>query len=107
MAEPLNNNSRIKRESFPGDYLKIITERAKKSKVYTKYQLIGLLLAQLLDDEEHKSLYIKMAKKSDEAKLLELAKSISEMKRVKNKGAYFMRIWHQRKKEKNGQTERR
>ncbi|MBZ1348808.1 MAG: hypothetical protein KY053_01045 [Candidatus Liptonbacteria bacterium] len=106
MAEPLNNN-RVKNESFPDDYLKTIAERAKKSRVYTKYQLIGLLLAQLLDDEKHKSLYIKMAKKDDETKLLELAKSISEMKLVKNKGAYFMKVWHQQKKIKNEHTKRK
>lgn len=71
-------------------YLKRLKERASQSRVYRKYQLDGLEIAQLLRDETHKSLYIKLAKERSAQKLRSLAKEISEMKHVKNKGAYFM-----------------
>ncbi len=74
------------------DYLDVLKERAKKSKVYSPHQMTGLTLAQILKDEKHKSLYIKLAKKYKADKLLSLAKSVAERKNVKNKGAYFMRL---------------
>jgi len=74
------------------DYLEILKERGKQSHVYKKYQLTGLLIAQLLDDEKHKSLYIKLAQKNNSDDLLRIAKDISERKKVKNKGAYFMSV---------------
>jgi hypothetical protein len=74
------------------EYLEIIKERGKKSRVYKKYQLTGLLIAQLLDDEKHKSLYIKLAKKHNSDDLLRIARDVSERKKVKNKGGYFMRV---------------
>jgi hypothetical protein len=74
------------------DYLEILKERAKTSRVYRKYQLTGLLISQLLDDEKHKSLYIKLAKEGNQQKLLELARDVSDRKNVENKGAYFMAL---------------
>jgi hypothetical protein len=74
------------------DYLREIRRRAKESRVYTKHQLVGLLIAEILEDDEHKSLYMKLAKERDADELLALAKSVAENKRVKNKGAYFMRV---------------
>ncbi|KKQ22351.1 hypothetical protein A2999_00935 [Candidatus Wolfebacteria bacterium RIFCSPLOWO2_01_FULL_38_11] len=74
------------------DYLKIIKERAKTSHVYKRFQLIGLLIAQLLNDEKHKSLYIMLAKKHHSDDLLHMAKDISERKNIENKGAYFMKV---------------
>ena len=76
------------------DYLDVIKERTKKVRVHKKFQFTGLAIAQLLDDEKHKSLYIKLAKKYDEQKLIILAKNISERKNIKNKGAYFMRVFY-------------
>lgn len=74
------------------DYLNILKERIKKNRVHKKFQFTGLTLAQILNDEKHKSLYIKLAKKYDEQKLISLAKNISERKNVKNRGAYFMKV---------------
>ena len=74
------------------DYLELLRERARKSRVYSSHQLIGLTVAQILGDESHKSLYIKLAKESKGKDLIELAKSIAERKGVKNKGAYFMSL---------------
>ena len=54
--------------------------------------MTGLELAEILDDAEHKSLYIKLAKENDERKLLEIAKDIASKKNVRNKGAYFMKM---------------
>lgn len=74
------------------EFIKTIKERAAKSKVYKKYQLIGLIIAQLLADEKHKSLYIKLAKEHNPDHLLSIAKDVSERKQIKNKGGYFMRV---------------
>lgn len=74
------------------NYLEELKKRNKESHVYKKYQMIGLMLSEILRDEEHKALYIKLAKERDEEELMSLAKSIAEKKDVKNKGAYFMRV---------------
>jgi len=73
-----------------GGYINELKRRAKESRVYKKYQLFGLEIAKVLNDEKHKSLYIKLAKGDSSEKLLRLAKEIAEKKRIKNKGAYFM-----------------
>ncbi len=74
------------------DYIEKLKKRSQESRVYRKYQLIGLEIAQLLDDPGHKSLYIKLAKENSAEKLLRIAKEISQNKNVKNKGAYFMKV---------------
>jgi len=74
------------------DYLSVIKERGKKSRVYRKYQLTGLMLAEILGDEKHKSLYIKLAKEHSENFLLRTARDVAERATVKNRGAYFMRL---------------
>lgn len=74
------------------EYIKELKRRAKKSRVYKNYQLIGLEIAQMLQDEKHKSLYIKLAKNNNSETLLATAKDISGKKGIKNKGAYFMAI---------------
>ena len=74
------------------DYLKTIKERTKKSHVYKKYQFTGLLIAELLNDEKHKSLYIKLAKKHPGDHLLAIAKDVAERKNIENKGGYFMKV---------------
>lgn len=82
------------------DYLKELKERGKTSRVYRQYQLVGLLAAQILGDEKHKSLYIKLAREYGGELILQLAKSVAERKRVKNKGAYFMKMLAIEKKKK-------
>lgn len=74
------------------EYLDVIKERAKTSRVYKKYQLTGLLIAELLKDDKHKSLYIKLAKKHHSDDLLRIAKEVAERKKIKNKGGYFMTV---------------
>jgi hypothetical protein len=74
------------------NYLENLKKRGKKSRISKKYQMIGLTIAELLDDKKHKSLYIKLAKERNEQEILSLAKKISEMKNIENKGAYFMKI---------------
>lgn len=74
------------------DYLLIVKERGKKSRVYRKHQLTGLMLAEILEDEKHKSLYIKLAKKHSENLLMTMARGVAERSSVKNRGAYFMRL---------------
>lgn len=75
------------------DYLKTLKQRAKESRVYKKFQLVGLEIAEILGDEKHKTLYIKLAKEEKNPdSLLDLAKKVAERKNIKNKGAYFMKI---------------
>lgn len=76
------------------DYLEELKKRKKESRVYSEHQLVGLLLAEILEDDEHKSLYIKLAKENNTDELLRLAKSIGERKNVENKGAYFMKLFY-------------
>lgn len=75
-----------------GNYLKKLKERAKKSRVSRKFQLDGLEIAEILGDEEHKSLYIKLSKEMNSNELRRLAKQVAENKNVKRKGAYFMTL---------------
>jgi hypothetical protein len=73
-------------------YIKKLRQRGKDSHVYRKYQLLGLEIAQILGDEKHKALYIKLAKEGNAERLLGIAKDVADRKNVKNKGAYFMRM---------------
>lgn len=81
---------------FDADYLNKLKERSKTSRVYQKFQDIGLQLAGILSDTKHKALYIKLAKQYDESLLLSLAKDTAERGNVANKGAYFMKVLHER-----------
>lgn len=74
------------------DYLEKVKERSKESKVYAPHQLMGLELAEILNDPKHKALYIRLAKLHKSANLLAIAKSVAERKNIKNKGAYFMKL---------------
>ena len=79
------------------EYLTSLKERASKSHVYKKHQSIGLLLAELLQDNTHKALYMKLAKTIHQDTLLRIAKDVSQRAQVKNKGAYFMRLLKEKK----------
>ena len=74
------------------EYLGILKERGKKSHVYRDYQLVGLQLAEILNDLKHKSLYIKLAKTHNQGKLIQIAKTVAEKSGVNNPGAYFMKV---------------
>ena len=80
------------------DYFEELRRRSKESRVYSRHQLLGLEIAKILGDEKHKALYIKLAKENNAEMLLTLAKRISENVKVKNKGAYFMKILSEEKK---------
>ncbi|MFA5084448.1 MAG: hypothetical protein WC475_03685 [Candidatus Paceibacterota bacterium] len=80
------------------DYLNTIKERGNTGRVHKKFQFTGLTIAGILGDEKHKSLYIKMAQKYDEHKLITTAKSVAERKNIQNKGAYFMKVFHEEMK---------
>jgi hypothetical protein len=77
-------------------YVAELKRRGKESHVYKKYQLLGLEISQILADEKHKALYIKLAKEQDAETLMRLAKDIAERTNVKNKGAYFMTMLKER-----------
>lgn len=73
-------------------YLAELSRRSAESRVYRKFQLIGLEIADILDDRKHKALYIKLAKEGNIDRLLSIAKDVADRKNIKNKGAYFMRV---------------
>ena len=80
------------------NYLELIRERGKRSRVYRQYQLVGLELAELLRDPAHKALYIKLAKDWNSDELLRVAKDVAGRPNINNKGAYFMKIISEDKK---------
>lgn len=75
-------------------YFESLTQRSKQSHVYRDYQLIGLQLAEILQDRRHRALYIKLAKEYNPEKLLELANNIAERNDIKSRGAYFMSVFY-------------
>jgi len=83
----MDNLKQIKNE-----YVITLKDRAKKSRVYQPHQMTGLTLAEILEDSQHKSLYMKLAKIYDNHELLRLAKNLAERKTIENKGAYFMKL---------------
>lgn len=86
------------------DYIQKLQERKSKNRIAKKFQLIGLKIAELLEDKEHKSLYIKLAKERDEQELLSLAERIAQMKNIEKKGAYFMKILFKNQTTKNNKN---
>jgi hypothetical protein len=92
---------------FEKDYFEMLKERAKKSHVYRKHQMIGLMLAEILRDDKHKALYIKLAKERDPEELLALARSTADRINVKNKGAYFMGMLFRKKSKSNVKTKKK
>ena len=80
------------KKSSEGDYLAVLRERTKTSRVYKEHQGVGLVLSEILGDKEHISLYMKLAKEYDSEKLVALAKDIADRKLIQNKGAYFMSL---------------
>lgn len=96
-----NNIMKRIRESG-NEYFAELNKRLKKSRAYQLHQSIGVEIAQILEDGSHISLYIKLAKQHNQQKLLTLAKSIAEKKNVKNKGGYFMKLFHSSNEYSNG-----
>lgn len=86
-------------KNLKADYLKTLKERAQKSRVYKPYQSTGLALAEILEDPEHKALYMRMAKTYASNELIRIAKDLAERKNVENKGAYFMTLVKKLKEE--------
>jgi len=75
------------------DYLELLKERKKTSRAYVRHQSIGLVVADILHDRGHKTLYMKLTKEYDPNLVLAVAKDVAERIGVKNKGAYFMKIF--------------
>jgi len=87
-----NDSKRIPQKN---DYLSQLKERGETSRVYKKNQMTGLTLAEILEDEKHKSLYMKLAKQYNNEALMRIAKNVAEKKNIANKGAYFMKIYRE------------
>lgn len=76
-------------------YMVKLQARKRFSRVYRRYQAVGLAMAVLLRDRKHKTLYIKLAKQYPVDFLLTLAKDISQRKQVVKPGAYFMKVFRE------------
>lgn len=72
--------------------------------MYSEHQMTGLMLAEILNDQAHKSLYMRLAKTYDNDRLLKLAKDIADRANVKNMGAYFMKMLKEAKLQKKEKT---
>ena len=81
---------------FDKDYLETLRARGKKSHVYRQFQDIGLQLADMLGDRAHKALYIKLAQQHDASILMSIARDVTDRKNIANRGAYFMKVLHER-----------
>ena len=80
----------------------ILDEKSKPEKnkyISREFQDYGYRLAKELDDEAHKSLYIRLAKIVDRAILEQARRFVSDSK-ADNKGALFMRKMKELKKGK-------
>lgn len=82
---------------FGPNYLDELKKRGTESHVYKDFQLIGLEIADILGDRKHKALYIKLAKEYGGSRLFKIAKAIQEKKDIKNRGAYFMKVFKESK----------
>lgn len=76
-----------------------------KKYITQEFQDFGYRLALELDDLEHKSLYIKMAKEENR-QLLERSLSFVSDAQAKNKGALFMWKFKQLKEESSEKSEK-
>ena len=76
------------------EYLDTLKKRGKESRVHREYQLIGLEIAEILNDNdpENKAIYIRLAKYQNAHLLRGIAKKVAEAHNVKNKIAYFMSL---------------
>ncbi|OGY60208.1 MAG: hypothetical protein A3F24_00525 [Candidatus Colwellbacteria bacterium RIFCSPHIGHO2_12_FULL_44_17] len=83
------------------EYRELLNRRAKESRVYSQHQFVGVTLAEMLDDKAHTSLYIRLAKNHNQELLLHLARTVSGNKEVRNKGAYFMRLLQESRKDRS------
>jgi len=74
------------------NYLEELKKRYIRSRISKRYQAMGLELARILNDRKHKSLYIKLMKEGNPARLMWLAADIADRKNITNMGAYFMKL---------------
>lgn len=78
------------------DYLALLKKRAKETRAFRSFQVVGTDVADMLNDRKHIALYIKIAKKIDAQTLLQVATTVVQTNGVKNQGAYFMSIAKER-----------
>lgn len=79
-------------KNISGDYIKTLAKRAKESRVYKPFQSTGLELAEILDDQKNKAIYMRLSKIYDNQELIRKARDVAERKSIENKGAYFMKM---------------
>ncbi|MEX0690138.1 MAG: hypothetical protein WD471_00175 [Candidatus Paceibacterota bacterium] len=83
-------------------YVDLIKNRHQegKNRVTRSYQMTGLSIAEMLHDEKHRALYIKLAKEHNESFLMAIAKDVAQREHIENKGAYFMKVFNEKLKQK-------
>ena len=80
-------------------YLETLRARQDNKRISQEFQQAGLDIAEVLQDTRHKELSIKFAKEYDFRALFRLAKDVAERPGVRNKGAYFTKLFHQKLQE--------
>ncbi|MEX1014760.1 MAG: hypothetical protein WDZ80_06390 [Candidatus Paceibacterota bacterium] len=83
-------------------YMDLLKERGQsnKNRVSKSFQMTGLAIARMLHDEDHKGLYIKLAKTHDRDFLMNIAKDVAQRGNIENKGGYFMKVLQEKKKQR-------
>jgi len=85
------------KQASPEDYIKTLRERMRISKIYSAHQMVGLSIAELLEDKAHKALYMKLAKEYNNDWLMRLARDVASRVNIQSKGAYFMKLLQNKK----------
>ena len=75
--------------------METLRARHKNKRISQEFQQAGIDIAEILGDVKHKALYIKLAKEYDFRALFRLAKDVAERQGVRNKGAYFMKLFYE------------
>jgi len=91
MADKDKQNTRAGEVKSLGSILdEYKVEKEKQRRISREWQDYAYRLALELDDEKHKSLYMKLAKEKDRALLEEARNFVKGAREVENKGALFM-----------------
>ena len=90
-------NDNKEKTNIDNSYMDRLKERGEGGRVTKSYQMTGLQLANILDDQKHKGLYMRLAKKYNNNDLMILAKDVADRPNISNRGAYFMKVFKENK----------
>jgi hypothetical protein len=97
-------NKKNKQMQSIGSLLDKYNYQESKKYISREFQDYGLRLAKELDDKEHKSLYIKLAKEESRGLLEEAKNFVKDASNVRSKGKLFMWKLKKIKEEKDNES---